>query len=167
MLALIGVKISINAGSKNYQLIHGVDGYKTVIRNLIYFDKYRKQLYSMGRKPCALSVSYIATAATLKEVDEVKKKISPYIDDFIVMNANNRGGSASEAENKLFVGRDNYSYRYPCSQIFNNAYVTAEGYMVTCCQDFENLTVVADLHQESVVRSLGTMRLLQTLERGI
>ena len=61
------------------------------------------------------------------------------------------GGSAREAEAKLFAGDDKYSFTYPCSQIFNNVYVTSEGYLVICCQDFENLTVVADLHEEDVV----------------
>lgn len=145
------VKFSINAGRKNYSLIHGVDGYDVVIENLKYFNDYRKLAKIKTGKECALSVSYIATAATLDEVDDVKKDVLPYVDDFMVMNANNRGGSASEAEDKLFIGNDKYSYTYPCSQIFNNVYVTAEGYMVTCCQDFENLTVVADLSKESVV----------------
>lgn len=36
---------------------------------------------------------------------------------------------------------DEYSFRHPCSQLFYNVYITPEGYMIICCQDFENLTV--------------------------
>lgn len=72
------------------------------------------------------------------------------MDEIIVMNANGRGGSVFDMED-MYIDDDEYSFQYPCSQIFNNVYVTSEGYMVVCCQDFENLTVVADLHEESVV----------------
>ena len=66
------------------------------------------------------------------------------------MNANGRGGSVSDDMNGLYADNDEYSFAYPCSQLFNNIYVTAEGYVVICCQDFENLTVVADLNEETI-----------------
>lgn len=140
------VKFSINAGKENYALVHGIDAFDRVVQNLRAFDKTRKAL----RPSCALSVSYVATAATRQEADEVERRVRPHVDDFMVMNANNRGGSLTAAERKIFADGDQYSYRYPCSQLFNNVYVTSEGYMLLCCQDFENVTVVADLRKESV-----------------
>lgn len=140
------VKFSINASQKSYSLVHGTDSYFQVIRNLEKFYQKREIL----NKNCKIYVSYIATKFTLGEINQVKKDIEAYIDDFVVMNANNRGGLANEVVDELYVEDDEYSLKYPCSQIFNNVYVTAEGYMTVCCQDFENNMVVADLNLMSV-----------------
>ena len=141
------IKFSINAGSvENYKLVHGVDGYVRVVENLKQLSEIRN---NKGLK-CKLYVSYIAIKSTLQEAKALRKDIAGYIDDFVVMNANSRGGSISEIEEKLFVGNDEYAYTYPCSQLFNNMYITAEGYVYICCQDFENLTVVADLKEMNI-----------------
>lgn len=140
---LDSMKISFNAGAKSYQLVHGVDGFDRVVDNIKNF--------SAVRGSCKLYVSYVAVRQTKSEAAEVRELLEPYIDDFLLMNANNRGGSVTGIEEYLYAGDDEYSYQYPCSQLFNNAYVTSEGYMVICCQDFENLTVVADLNRESIL----------------
>lgn len=140
------VKFSINGAEKYYALVHGVDSYQTVIGNLMGFDMLRKNL----RFPCKLYVSYVTTKYTYDEVDKVKADTEQYCDEIMVMNANNRGGVADEVDRKLYLGDDEYAYHFPCSQIFNNAYVTSEGYLVACCQDFENNMVMADLNEMSV-----------------
>lgn len=140
------VKISINAGRKSYQLVHGVDAYEKVIENLRNFDRMRKEKNS-GVK---VFVSYVAIKQTVDEIEEVKNDTSKYIDSFMYMNANNRGGSADFVTDDIYAGDDEFTYRFPCSQLFNNLYVTAEGYMVACAQDFENNMVIADLHDISV-----------------
>ena len=146
---LDSIKISINSSKKSYELIHGIDAFERVINNVKIFSSEREKTKSK----CKLYVSYVAVRQTLSEVDELKSILNDYVDDFIIMNANNRGGSISEIEECLYAGEDEYSFLYPCSQLFNNIYVTAEGYLIICCQDFENLTVVADLHTESVVEA--------------
>ena len=140
------VKFSINGAEKYYELVHGVDSYQTVIDNLKCFDMLRKNLKS----PCKLYVSYVATKYTYDEADKVKTDTEQYCDEIMVMNANNRGGVVDEVDNELYLGDDEFSYQFPCSQIFNNAYVTSEGYLVACCQDFENNMVMADLNKMSI-----------------
>lgn len=142
------VKFSINGAEKYYKLVHGVDSYQTVINNLKYFDMCRKELKSS----CKLYVSYVTTKYTCDEADKVKADTEQFCDEMMVMSANNRGGGgvADEVDNELYSGDDEYSYQFPCSQIFNNAYVTSEGYLVACCQDFENNMVMADLHEMSI-----------------
>ena len=140
------IKVSVNSASKSYELVHGVDAFDRVVENIKKFYELRGQ----NENHCALYVSYVAVRQTLQEVDIVRDILSPYVDEVVVMNANTRGGDVCEEESGLYIGEDEYSYQYPCSQLFNNVYVTAEGYMVICCQDFENLTVVADLKQENV-----------------
>lgn len=146
---LDSIKVSVNA-SKSYALVHGIDAFNHVVDNIKAFDGFRHRKIQGGGIECALYISYVAVRQTQSEVQDVKDILSPYVDEIIVMNANGRGGSATDSMSELYSGNDEYSFVYPCSQLFNNIYVTAEGYMVICCQDFENLTVVADLNQESI-----------------
>ena len=143
------VKVSVNSSENSYELIHGINAWETVVKNIMKFDALRKG----GEYNCRLYISYVAVKQTLKEVDQMKSVLANYVDEIIVMNANNRGGSAGEIDNDLYIGENEFSFQYPCSQIFNNVYVTAEGYLVICCQDFENLTVVADLHKETLAQA--------------
>jgi len=140
------IKVSVNSAKRSYELIHGVDAFERVINNIKKFDYYRK----MKGVECKLYISYVAVKQTLAEVNQLKEILEPYVDDIIVMNANSRGGSVHGLEDKMYVGEDEFSFTYPCSQLFNNIYVTSEGYVVICCQDFENLTVVADLNNENI-----------------
>ena len=141
------IKFSINADKKSYELIHGVDGYDIVIDNLRNIFEYRNKVCSS----CRIYVSYVAVRQTIQEAELLKNKVSNICDEVLIMNANNRAGSISELDKDLFLGLDEYAFKYPCSQPFNNAYVTAEGYMIICCQDFENYTVVSDLNKEDIV----------------
>lgn len=144
------IKFSINAGSKEtYKLVHGVDGYERVIENLIQLSKIRTE----KQIDCKLYVSYVAIKPSLREVSALKNRIAAYVDDIIVMNANKRGGSIREMDERLYIGEDTYSYQYPCSQLFHNIYVSAEGYVNICCQDFENLAVVADLNEMDIAEA--------------
>lgn len=141
------VKISLNAGTREtYRLVHGMDGFETVLKNLEDFARTRKELGSA----CKIYVSYVAVRQTAKEYEELKNRISGYVDETMVMNANRRGGAISEIDENLYNGDDQYTYQYPCSQLFNNVYVSAEGFVNICCQDFENVAVVADLNETDV-----------------
>lgn len=144
---LDSVKVSVNAASSSYALVHGIDGWEKVRKNIMDFDMLRK---SMG-SDCKLFISYVAVKQTLEEIAIVKEELSPYVDEIVTMNANTRAGSIGEVEGKLYAGDDEYTMTFPCSQLFNTVNVTAEGYMITCCQDFDNLGVLADLNNIDIV----------------
>lgn len=146
MAGVDSVKISINAGRKCYKAIHGVDAYERVLQNVKEFNQLKLEL---GNE-CKLSISYVAVKPTQSEFEEVKRDFGDYVEDVFLMNANSRGGSVDENVQKLYIGDDEFSYQFPCSQLFTNVYVTAEGYMTLCCQDFDMLTFVADLRHESI-----------------
>lgn len=140
------IKFSVNSTEKSYKIIHGGGSYEAVKNNLMLFFRLRESMNS----PCRIYVSYVSTKYTEDEAEIVKKELAPYCDDIIVMKANNRGGVADEVDRELYSGNDEYSYQYPCSQIFNNVYVTAEGYLVACCQDFDNNMVIENLNEVSI-----------------
>lgn len=156
------IKVSINAGSVNtYELVHGVNGYERVIANLISLYNSREEMGSA----CKIYVSYVAVKQTIVEAEELKLRIEKYCDDFVVMNANRRGGSISEIDQGLYSGQDDFSFEWPCSQLFNNLYVSAEGYVNVCSQDFENLTVVADLNYVSVKEAWNNAKFTEYRKR--
>jgi wyosine [tRNA(Phe)-imidazoG37] synthetase (radical SAM superfamily) len=138
------VKISINAGNaQTYRLIHGADCFRKVIDNIIAFDRLRKEI---GSK-CKLYVSFVAVKENMNQAEVLRFEIADYIDDFIISNANTRGGGVSgEIENSL-LGIDDYSFQFPCGQLFDTMVILAEGYLVICCQDFDKSSVIADLNE--------------------
>ena len=141
------VKLSINSHKELYKTIHGVDGYIKVLNNCIFFDKIRKE----SHRDIKLYVSFVAIKQTLQDVALVEKDFGDYVDEIMVMNANSRGGSISEVTSNMYAGDDEYTFEYPCSQLFNTINVTAEGYMIACCQDFDNLMVIEDINKKSVI----------------
>ncbi len=141
------VKISINSHKELYKTIHGVDSYSKVLNNCINFDKMRKQ----SHRDIKLYVSFVAIKQTLQDVPLVKEDFGDYVDEIMVMNANSRGGSISEVTSDMYAGDDEYTFEYPCSQLFNTINVTAEGYMIACCQDFDNLMVIEDVNKKSII----------------
>ena len=142
---LNSVKFSINAGdAATYCLIHGSDCFDKVIENIRTFDEQR----ILNGNNCRLYVSFVAIKETLNQAKKLSALISEHVDEIVVMHANTRGGTISVEDSML--GNDSFSFPFPCGQLFDTATVLAEGYMVICCQDFNKLTVVADLNNMSI-----------------
>lgn len=144
------IKFSINAGTTDsYRMVHGVDAFERVMENLYLLLESRKRLESS----CKVYVSYVTVKQTQQEVPLLQKQLEAMgIDGFMAMGANSRGGGISrEVFARINPGIDEFSYQYPCSQLFTNMYITSEGYVNICAQDFENLTVVADLNCTDVM----------------
>lgn len=146
---LDSIKFSINSARRRYALVHGVDGFDRVINNLATLKEYRDKAGSS----CRIYVSFVATKYTCDEINEIRRVADRLADGFLAMNANNLGGRAGEVDDQLYAGADRHVIQYPCSKIFNNVYVSAEGYMLTCSQDFVNEAAVADLNTCSVVEA--------------
>jgi wyosine [tRNA(Phe)-imidazoG37] synthetase (radical SAM superfamily) len=143
---LDSIKFSVNAGdAKSYHLIHGMDCFEQVIDNIKLFNKLRKD--QLPR----LFVSFISLKENIRQGKQLFSLIGKYIDDFIIQNANTRGGfnEIIKLEDSL-LGNDSFSFKFPCSQLFDTAVVLAEGYLVICCQDFDKQTVIADLHKINI-----------------
>ena len=141
------IKISINSSKEHYELIHGKDGYEIVLKNVKEFYTLRKEIQSK----CKFFISFVAIKQTKGgEIEEVFRDFLPYVDEIVTMNANGRAGSISEVDEEMYAGDDEYTMKWPCSQLFNTINITAEGYMITCCQDFDNYGVVGDLNKESI-----------------
>ena len=141
------IKFSINASNKkDYILIHGKDDFEKVERNLKNLSDLIK---GTGIK---LYISCIFTDQTKNTKDEFESIFKDYVDDIIFLHCVNQSGYMYEINNLLI---DEKCAKYNpqndiCPIIFNNFYVTYEGYLTMCCSDFQNYLTVADLNQESL-----------------
>ncbi|MDR0570077.1 MAG: methyltransferase domain-containing protein [Clostridiales Family XIII bacterium] len=135
------VKISINAGTReSYSLVHGVDAYDRVVANIKGFYEIRGN--------CKLYLSFVAVKQTRLEAERFKAQFSDFADDILIWNANARGGG--DIDKRLLLGGDDFAFKWPCGQPFKTAVTTAEGYLLACCQDFDNMTVMADLNEVGI-----------------
>lgn len=144
------IKLSINAANKeDYALIHGKDEFDQVIKNLIYLHSLKKE----NKKKFAIYISYVVTRYSEKDKDKFKDQYDKYVDDILFYDCLNISGSMSrEVTNYLSIDtkRKNDSANI-CSMIFNNLYITYEGYLTMCCSDFQNYLVIADLKKDKLV----------------
>ncbi|MDR2406573.1 MAG: radical SAM protein [Bacteroidales bacterium] len=146
---LDSIRFSINASRENYKLVHGIDGYDRVLNNIKALYDYRIQ----SKSKCKIYVSFIATKQTALEASKVTIDVKEYVDDIVIIKVRNFGGIAKNIFKILEIGNDNYRQTYPCTQPFKDFCVSAEGYLLTCCFDAENKTVIADLNNCSVIEA--------------
>lgn len=137
------IKFSINAGKiKTYKIIHGSDDFERVIDNLRNLYEFKNK----NKLDFKIYVSYVRTKQNKDEVDLLKRKISKYIDDIIIFDAENQGGNMYEINGLLTLDDSHGSIKAPCPMVFNRFHITYEGYLNICCVDFQNYLVVADLN---------------------
>jgi MoaA/NifB/PqqE/SkfB family radical SAM enzyme len=152
------IKVSFNAGTrKTYQLIHGIDGYDRVISNI-------KTFFSL-KKSCKLYLSFVTIKQNKHEIPEIVSALKDYTDDILIINANSRGGG--DIDKRLLLGSDDFTFEYPCGQLFKTAVTTCEGYLVICCQDFDKLTVVADLNETNIKDAWNSDAFIQFRKKHI
>lgn len=145
------IKFSINAANpEDYCLIHGKNEFNHVIENLICIDRLRKE----KKNKIALYISYIATRFTVADEEIFRSKYQEYVDDIVFIDCKTAGDMVDEVRkylsvdsNKDFVSTFENDI---CPIIFNNLYITYEGYLSMCCDDLQNYLVVADLKKENL-----------------
>jgi len=138
---LDSIKFSINSIYKeNYKLIHNVDKFETVIKNLKLVYELKKNKY----KDKKIFVSYIKTNMNDYNEEDIKEFFEKYCDNVIVQYARNQGGLISNIEK--IKCNNNEHYGAPCYYPFNSLIVSCEGYVSACCMDFQNYLAYGDLN---------------------
>lgn len=143
------IKFSINAGTREtYKKIHGQDDFYTVINNVKFIDEYRR----LNNVKLNLFVSCILNSLNINEKENLEVILNEYIDEVFFLNVRNQGGMMYEINEKLIIDKDILltQGRIPCSMVFNSLTITHEGYLTSCCVDFQNYLVVADLNKMSL-----------------
>ncbi|MBU1637371.1 radical SAM protein [bacterium] len=133
---LDSIKFSINAGTAvTYAKIHGRKEFEHVISMVKLIAERRKQLQSSMK----ILVTCVVTKENRGEQDKLRALLGDVVDDIAFFNDTGAVGPTNSMNTPL-----------PCSMLFNRAHVTWEGYLTTCCVDYENNLTVADLNQVSL-----------------
>jgi len=147
---LDSIKFSVNAGSRDrYEKMHGVDAFDLVIKNIKWLAKYKKDT-DAKIKTCVSSI-FIDTYA--EELDDFKKAISPYVDEFYYLPLYNQAGHVSKETAVIGnPGRlENLVPPIPCWLLFNAAKVTWDGKFTACCFDHDMKFEIGDLNEMSLL----------------
>ena len=143
------VKFSINASNKkDYAFVHGKDDFNKIVDNIKQFDILRRNC----SKKIKLFVSCILTDQTKNIKEEARNVFSEYVDDILFLDCGNQGGYMYEINETVALGgkANFWGESHFCPLIFNNLYISYEGYLTLCCTDFQNYLVVSDLKEESL-----------------
>ncbi len=132
------IKFSINSGSREtYLATHRKDDFELVLKNLKHLSEVRKTL---GR-PLYLFVTYVVTDLNRHEKESFKAMIESWVDEVVFFE---QGDQASYM--KALNPTKGKNHEGICNLPFNRFYVTAEGYMTSCCVDYQNYVATADLN---------------------
>ena len=115
---LNSIKFSINSIEReNYKLIHGIDKFDTVMRNL-------KEVYILKKEKfpdCRVYVSYIKTKYNNYSDRDIKKIFEEICDEVVIQNVKNQGGLISNIEKiKCEENKESITRKLPCFYPFKS-----------------------------------------------
>ena len=135
------IKFSINGGDpETYQKIHGKDHFDKVLGHLRFASEYRGQ-----RKKPYLSISYVIVDANAHTVDRLQKLTDGLVDEFVSFHATNQSGQVPGVGGPTLFLTEGV-----CAIPFNKLYISWEGFLRVCCNDYENLLALEDLSRVSL-----------------
>lgn len=142
---LNSIKFSINGiDETDYKFACGSDNFSKVMENLIAVYNWKKQF----NIPMNIFVSCIITKYTKQSKEKIKSFFDNYCDESSIQEVKNQGGMLPEIDKELLCNDVDSAYKInlPCNYPFNSVVVSYEGYLTSCCMDFQNYLAYADLN---------------------
>lgn len=146
---LDSIKFSIDAiDGDNYRVVHGVDDFDAVYKNLLWLYDYK------DKNDLSIRV-YVSSVLTKynKDMDAICDAFRNECDELAIVDLENPAGMISNIEELLenqTKTLNMHRRELPCSMVFNRIHVTAEGLLTACCADFDNNLVYADLNEQDL-----------------
>ncbi len=140
---LDSIKFSINAGDREtYKQVHGHDHFHRVLKNVEFVSQYRQL--------CAPNLYLAISFVTIDRPDcsnqatqtSLKQNVGDLVDEIIFVEASN--------ENGQMIGLAPMEIEPPCALPFNRVHISAEGYLRTCCNDYQNYLALVDLNRTTL-----------------
>jgi MoaA/NifB/PqqE/SkfB family radical SAM enzyme len=139
---LDSIKFSINAGkAETYKKIHGYDSFETVLENLKICYKLKQEI----NKKLKIIVSFVVTSQNENEIDLLKERVGPYIDNYMAHPISIRHNGENDIRNNLEPKMGKHIQEIPCFMVFTRLHITFDGYLTACCQDFNYDLLLGDL----------------------
>lgn len=142
---LDSLKISLNAAcADDYYLVHGVDDFDSVIKNIRRFNDIRAKREHV----CSLYISCVKIRQLPDLESQIKALLGGVVDEIAFDVARNVSGCMGEIKNYLSVNDDGkyQPHKGICPMPFNKIIISYEGYLTMCCLDYQNYLTVADLN---------------------
>ena len=160
---LDSIKFSINAGSREiYKKIHGRDDFETVMENLKTCHALKEEL-GLNYK---IMVSCVIVKENEDEVELLRKKVEPYVDEFMAHSVQlSFLRSAEEVERLKPTQYENYVPTVPCPMVFNRIHITYDGFLSACCGDMNHELLLADLNTMSLKDAWNCEKAVRLRER--
>lgn len=154
---LNSIKFSINAANRaDYELIHGSDDFDKVLENVRNIDNWRK----LNKIDLQLIASCVVVPAIKNLREDHYNLFSTIFDDIGYFDSTSQGGQAFElieingsmpqgvfASAETMIDQNEIS---PCQMIWNRYHLTNEGYLTSCCVDYELDLVFGDLNESEI-----------------
>lgn len=147
---LDSIKFSISAGTREmYKKIQGKDDFDLVLENLKWVSEYRAKSGLKYR----IYVTMVYTNETEGEVEILKEKVLPYIDEWDPHALTNQCGNMYENNEIGKISSENPRGRGKaevCFQPFKGFTITPEGYISACVLDYSKDLIVGDLNKKAL-----------------
>jgi len=152
---LSSIKFSINGtNEENYKLIHGKDDFNKVLKNVEDIFNWK----SKNKIDLQLLCSAVIIPSVFNYVNEHERKFSRFFEDIIYVKSGSQGGQVfSYPENfdadlnKVFFDIDKPNYNLQaCDMLWNRVHFTSEGFLTTCCVDYELDLIYSDFNNEEL-----------------
>jgi hypothetical protein len=152
---LDSIKFSLNSGSKErYKEMYGVSALDIVIKNIQWLHDYKKENRLAKPRTCASSI-FISTYKD--ELEDLRRRMLPYVDDFYYLPLYNQAGHIGGREYSRIVGNpgrlENMVPPVPCWALFNAAKITWDGWLTACCFDHDERFKIADLNKAGLLEA--------------
>ncbi len=148
--------------------MHGVDCFGRVIDNIKWLHNYRKENNITNPRTC---VSSIFINEYEDELEEFRKSISDYVDDFYYLPLYNQAGHVGGKAYTKIVGNpgrlENMVDSVPCWALFNASKITWDGWLTACCFDHDEKFEIADLNKVSLIEAWNHPKFVKMREEHL
>lgn len=143
------IKFSINAGDRQtYQKIHGRDHFDLVLEHVRFASDYRGK----NKKPY-LAISFVETGENQHTVEALRARTVGWVDEFVSFKASNQNGQLPGSGTWIPAAENNV-----CAIPFKKLYISWEGFVRVCCNDYENLLAIEDLEGMTLKEAFHSKR---------
>jgi len=158
---LDSIKLSINAANQeDYKLVHGHDDFDTVVKNI-------QSIHAWVKKE-DINLQMIASCVLIPSLSSSKnyheKIFSEYFSEIRYVDSGSQGGQAFDLIgdiNETSISLESIFNNFktttnseikvkPCYMLWDRVHLTAEGYITSCCVDYELDLVVGDTKTSSI-----------------
>lgn len=140
------IEISLDALHKDtYEKIRVGGDFEKVVSNTLQLIRMRDSLAAKTR----IMVSIIDQPAAKDEIDDFKRQWSPKVDKVITRAFTSIGGLVAKEHQTRGAGRE----RWPCPLLWTRIFVSVDGLIKFCVEDWQDKTVLFDLKDTSIQKA--------------